>query len=76
MSLLYIFHSDIPILYVSPPYVRCLEYASTLDHVMDFTRLRALTTMFSLLNECIRNIIKYNNSHSDFPIDVCTIVYL
>ncbi|RUS77140.1 hypothetical protein EGW08_015096 [Elysia chlorotica] len=42
---------------------RCLEHAETLDHIMDFTRLRALTSLFSMLNQGIRNILIYNHNH-------------
>ena len=41
-----------------------------LDHVMDFTRLRALGTLFSLLNQAVRNVLAYNNGHADFPMQV------
>eukprot|EP00105_Crassostrea_gigas_P045649 XP_019929797.1 PREDICTED: cytoplasmic dynein 1 heavy chain 1 isoform X11 [Crassostrea gigas] len=46
---------------------RALEYAVSLDHIMDFTRLRALSSLFSMINQGVRNILSYNNSHSDFP---------
>ncbi|XP_052105179.1 cytoplasmic dynein 1 heavy chain 1-like isoform X5 [Mytilus californianus] len=46
--------------------IKCLEYAADLDHVMDFTRLRALSALFSMLNQSVRNVIAYNNSHADF----------
>ncbi|XP_061172861.1 cytoplasmic dynein 1 heavy chain 1-like isoform X1 [Saccostrea echinata] len=46
---------------------RSLEYAISLDHIMDFTRLRALSSLFSMINQGVRNIISYNNSHVDFP---------
>ncbi|XP_012938795.1 cytoplasmic dynein 1 heavy chain 1 [Aplysia californica] len=42
---------------------RCLEHAFTIDHIMDFTRLRALTSLFSMLNQGIRNILTYNHTH-------------
>ncbi|KAK2138989.1 hypothetical protein NP493_6852g00002 [Ridgeia piscesae] len=51
---------------------KCLEFAMGLDHVMDFTRLRALGTLFSLLNQAVRNVLAYNNSHADFPMQVRT----
>uniref|UniRef100_A0A1X7TN30 Dynein heavy chain AAA 5 extension domain-containing protein n=1 Tax=Amphimedon queenslandica TaxID=400682 RepID=A0A1X7TN30_AMPQE len=35
--------------------------------MMDFTRLRALNSLFSMLHQMIRNIISYNQSHPDFP---------
>ncbi|XP_039279680.1 dynein heavy chain, cytoplasmic [Nilaparvata lugens] len=48
--------------------VRCLEYAMTQEHIMDFTRLRALSSLFSMLNQGVRNVVQYNQSHSDFPL--------
>ena len=47
---------------------RCLEYAATLEHIMDFTRLRALGSLFSMINQAVRNILRYNHLHADFPI--------
>ncbi|KAK4049755.1 dynein heavy chain [Microbotryomycetes sp. JL221] len=47
---------------------KALEYARTVDHIMDFTDVRALTTLFSLINKSIRNIIDYNVQHADFPL--------
>lgn len=35
---------------------------------MDFTRLRALSSLFSMLNQFARNVLNYNQQHSDFPI--------
>lgn len=35
---------------------------------MDFTRLRALSSLFSMLNQFARNVLAYNQQHSDFPI--------
>ncbi|KAF9336730.1 hypothetical protein BG006_007626 [Podila minutissima] len=46
---------------------RALEYASTLEHIMDFTTMRVLGTLFSLLNKSVRNVLQYNSQHSDFP---------
>ena len=45
-----------------------LEFAANIEHIMDFTTTRALTTLFSLLNKTVRNIIEYNNQHPDFPL--------
>ena len=47
---------------------KALEFASTVDHIMDFTPSRALTTLFSLLNKSVRNVADYNAQHSDFPL--------
>ncbi|KAI7825176.1 dynein heavy chain [Gamsiella multidivaricata] len=46
---------------------RALDYAATLEHIMDFTTMRVLGTLFSLLNKSVRNVIQYNSQHSDFP---------
>lgn len=48
--------------------IKCLEYTSKQEHIMDFTRLRALNSLFSMLNQSLRNILHYNHSHSDFPL--------
>ncbi len=33
---------------------------------MDFTRLRALNSLFSMLHQLVRNVLNYNNTHPDF----------
>ncbi|KAF9586482.1 hypothetical protein BGW38_004001 [Lunasporangiospora selenospora] len=48
---------------------RALEYAATLEHIMDFTPMRVIGTLFSLLNKSVRNVIQYNNQHPDFPMN-------
>lgn len=48
--------------------VRCLEHALTQEHIMDFTRLRALSSLFSMLNQGVRNVLLFNQQHTDFPI--------
>ncbi|XP_035447291.1 dynein heavy chain, cytoplasmic isoform X1 [Spodoptera frugiperda] len=48
--------------------VKCLERAVSLDHIMDFTRHRALSSLHSMLNRGVRNILAYNRQHPDFPI--------
>ncbi|XP_044735865.1 dynein heavy chain, cytoplasmic isoform X10 [Chrysoperla carnea] len=48
--------------------VRCLEYAMQQEHIMDFTRLRALSSLFSMLNQSVRNVLAYNHAHTDFPL--------
>ncbi|KAJ3101821.1 hypothetical protein HDU97_001047 [Phlyctochytrium planicorne] len=49
---------------------RCLGFVSVSFHIMDFTRIRVLGTVFSLLNKAIRNILEYNSNHPDFPMPV------
>lgn len=49
---------------------KSLEYAETsMEHIMDFTRMRALSTFFSLLNKTVRNVLEYNLAHPDFPMN-------
>ncbi|XP_064484606.1 dynein heavy chain, cytoplasmic-like isoform X2 [Ornithodoros turicata] len=47
--------------------VRALEWAARQEHVMDFTRFRALGSLFSMLNQSAHNVLHYNHSHVDFP---------
>ncbi|GAA6059654.1 hypothetical protein JCM10212_004157 [Sporobolomyces blumeae] len=47
---------------------KALAFAETVDHIMDFTASRALTTLFSLLNKSLRNVADYNAQHPDFPL--------
>lgn len=48
---------------------KSLEFSSTLEHIMDFTRMRALSSLFAMMNEAVRQIHSYNSSHSDFPLE-------
>ena len=50
--------------------MKCLEYAMGQEHIMDFTRLRALGSLFSMLKQAVRNVITYNQQHTDFPMEV------
>ncbi|CED84986.1 dynein heavy chain cytosolic [Phaffia rhodozyma] len=45
-----------------------LQFAETIDHIMEFTQIRALNTLFSLINKSVWNILEYNNQHPDFPL--------
>ena len=38
-------------------------------HVMEFTRIRVLESTFALIRRSISNIIDYNESHSEIPLD-------
>jgi dynein heavy chain 1, cytosolic len=46
-----------------------LDEARGYNHIMEFTVTRVLTTLFSLLNKAIRNMVEYNAQHVDFPLD-------
>ena len=37
---------------------------------MDFTKMRALNSLFAMLNQAARNILNYNSQHPDFPMTV------
>lgn len=45
-----------------------LDEARNLSHIMQFTEIRALKTLFSLLNKACRTMIEYNIQHEDFPL--------
>jgi len=51
---------------------KCLERGQTLEHVMDYTKPRALTSLFSMLNQAVRNILSYNHKNPCHPMPVCT----
>lgn len=44
------------------------ESRSLEDHIMSFTEIRALGTLFSLLNQTCKAILTYNARHTDFPL--------
>ena len=47
-----------------------LTEAQKYSHIMQFTEIRVLNTLFSLLNKSCRTIIEYNFQHEDFPLDI------
>ncbi|KAJ3135949.1 hypothetical protein HK100_002228 [Physocladia obscura] len=47
---------------------RALQHSEGFDHIMDFTHMRVLNTLFSLINKTTMNILDYNSSHPDFPL--------
>ena len=49
--------------------LKALEEAGKYNHIMQFTDIRALNTLFSLLNKACRNVLEYNIQHVDFPLD-------
>ncbi|XP_018619664.2 cytoplasmic dynein 1 heavy chain 1 isoform X1 [Scleropages formosus] len=50
--------------------IKALEHASRMEHIMDFTRLRCMGSLFSMLHQACRNVALYNNNHPDFPMPV------
>lgn len=49
---------------------KTLEHAMQGEHVMDMTRMRALNSLFAMLNQAVRNVFTYNHFHPDFPMQV------
>ncbi|XHG04755.1 hypothetical protein AWENTII_008001 [Aspergillus wentii] len=49
--------------------MNALSEAKKYNHIMDFTEIRGLNTLFSLLNKACRNVLEYNIQHVDFPLD-------
>ena len=47
-----------------------LDEAKKYSHIMQYTHIRVLNTLFSLLNRACRQIIEYNIQHEDFPLEV------
>ena len=46
---------------------KALEAVEEYTHVMEFTRIRVIESMFTLLRKGTTNIIEYNDNHSEFP---------
>lgn len=49
---------------------QALEGARQYSHVMDFTDIRALNSLFGLLSKVCRTVLEYNIQRSDFPLDM------
>jgi len=48
---------------------KALSLARKFNHIMEYTDIRALNTLFSLLNKACRNVLEYNVLHQDFPLE-------
>ncbi|EAT84014.2 hypothetical protein SNOG_08846 [Parastagonospora nodorum SN15] len=48
---------------------KALSMARKFKHIMEYTDIRALNTLFSLLNKACRNVLEYNVQHQDFPLE-------
>jgi dynein heavy chain 1 len=46
---------------------QALEISSRFTHVMDFTRIRVLESMFALIRKGTSNVLDYNENHSEYP---------
>ena len=47
---------------------RALERCQAAHHIMEFTVIRAIGTLFSLLRKACRSVLEYNIQHADFPL--------
>lgn len=47
---------------------KALAQSQDYTHIMEFTHIRALGTLFSLLRKACRSVLEYNIQHSDFPL--------
>jgi len=45
-----------------------LAFAANSSHIMEFTPIRALNTLFALIKATIRNVLHFNARHADFPL--------
>jgi dynein heavy chain 1 len=41
--------------------------ASTMDHIMEYSHIRAMNGLFCILNTVSTTILEYNQAHADFP---------
>ncbi|KAF2182427.1 dynein heavy chain [Zopfia rhizophila CBS 207.26] len=48
---------------------KALNMSRKFHHIMEYTDIRALNTLFSLLNKACRNVLEYNVQHQDFPLE-------
>ncbi|KAF4549174.1 Dynein heavy chain-like protein [Elsinoe fawcettii] len=46
-----------------------LDEAGKLPHIMEFTEIRALNTLFSLIRKACKSVIEYNGQHPEFPLE-------
>ena len=50
-----------------------LDLAEQRKHVMQYTRIRVIEALFTLIKSSISKVIEYNEDHPDFPLDEDTI---
>lgn len=43
--------------------------AEEMIHVMDYTRIRVIEAFFALIRKGVVNVLEYNESHPDFPLE-------
>ncbi|KAJ3322044.1 hypothetical protein HDV06_003645 [Boothiomyces sp. JEL0866] len=45
-----------------------VEFARSLSHIMEFTVIRGMQNLFSLLNSTVKSVLEYDSTHLDFPL--------
>nr|KAJ3421295.1 hypothetical protein HK105_003977 [Polyrhizophydium stewartii] len=45
-----------------------LSHAMTLDHIMEISKVQALSNLFSLMDAAVKVVLRYNSTHPDFPL--------
>ena len=48
---------------------KALDEVEKYPHVMEFTKIRVVESMFALLRKGTTNILDYNEENSEFPLD-------
>ncbi|EMR09626.1 hypothetical protein PNEG_02210 [Pneumocystis murina B123] len=48
--------------------IQAIEYAQNLDHIMSFTPIRSLNTLFTFIHAACKELARYNSQHEDFPL--------
>lgn len=48
---------------------KSMEHCMNMRHIMEFTSIRAIGTLFSLLRKACRSVLEYNIQHTDFPLN-------
>ncbi|KAK4494288.1 hypothetical protein PRZ48_014586 [Zasmidium cellare] len=48
---------------------KAIDHCASLKHIMEFTSIRAIGTLFSLLRKSCRSVLEYNIQHTDFPLN-------
>lgn len=46
-----------------------MDIASTMAHVMEFTKIRVIEATFALIRKGISNVLEYNESHPELSLD-------
>jgi dynein heavy chain 1 len=48
--------------------MQCLDFALQHQHIMEFTPIRALKTLFAFMRNAVAMLLEYNAMHQDFPL--------